>query len=388
MQICHLTSVHPLDDVRIFQKQCRTLAAAGHDVSLVGPGPDSHRDSGVSVVGVENRLHGRLARMLLYVWRVFTAARRTGAQVFHFHDPELIPAGVVLRALGHTVVYDAHEDLPKVMRARDYLPALLRLPVAAIAAGIERIAAWSCDRIVVATPSIGRHFPPGKTVIVRNYPDLAEFAADPAPDGAYAARPKMVAYVGVIARERGIVEIVRAAGMIAADARIMVAGRFDTDACQAEARALPAWPRIAYLGWRPRDELSALLRQTARAGLIMLHPLPNHLEALPNKLFEYMAAGLPVIACDLPSFREIITAEHCGLLVDPRAPEAIAAAITWVLDHPDEAEQMGARGRAAVLARYNWEAERRVLLAMYDDLAAERAARVARQAGRATGTAR
>lgn len=367
MQICHLTSVHPLGDVRIFHKQCRTLAAAGYRVSLVGPGEGARTEHGVRIVGVENRCRGRLGRMGWYVWRVFAAARRTGAAVFHFHDPELILVGVTLRLLGRRVVYDVHEDLPKVLRARGYLPAALRRPVAAIAAFVERIAAWACDRIVVATPAIGRHFPPAKTVMVRNFPDLAEFAAGAVAD--YAARPRAVAYVGVIARERGILEIVEAAGLLAADAKIIVAGTFDSPAGEAEARALPAWSRIDHFGWQPRDALSALLRQTARAGLINLHPLPNHLEALPNKLFEYMAAGLPVIACDLPSFREIITAERCGLLVDPRSPAAIAEAITWILDHPDEAEAMGARGRAAVLARYNWEAESAALLAMYDRLA-------------------
>lgn len=367
MHVCHFTSVHPLADVRIFLRECRTLAAAGHRVSLVGPGSGVRNESGITVIGVENRFRGRFLRMLLFVWAVFAAVRRTGAQVCHFHDPELIPAGVLLKVLGRRVIYDAHEDLPKVIGGRAYLPPAVRRPLAAVARGIERLAAITCDRIVVATPAIARHFPAAKTVITRNYPDLAEFAQGPA--AGYAQRPKVIAYVGVIARERGIIEIVQAAARIPADARIALAGRFDDAACEAEARALFGWSRIDALGWRPRDELSALLRQTARAGLINLHPLPNHLEALPNKLFEYMAAGLPVIACDLPSFREIITEERCGVLVDPRSPEAIAAAITWILDNPREAQAMGERGRAAVLAKYNWEVERRGLVAMYEGLA-------------------
>ncbi len=103
----------------------------------------------------------------------------------------------------------------------------------------------------------------------------------------------------------------------------------------------------------------------ARAGLVLFHDVPNHTSAYPNKLFEYMSAGLPVIASHFPLWRSIVERDRCGMLVDPRDATAIAKAIDWVLTHPEEAEAMGRRGRDAVAATYNWAAEERKLLAIY-----------------------
>jgi glycosyltransferase involved in cell wall biosynthesis len=117
--------------------------------------------------------------------------------------------------------------------------------------------------------------------------------------------------------------------------------------------------------------MGELLR--ARIGLILFNPLPNHQDPVRSrKLFEYMAAGLPVVASDFPRWRELVCRVGCGLVVDPLDPAAIAAAIEHLLRHPGEAEEMGARGRAAVEARFNWRVEASNLLAFYRVLTGDR----------------
>jgi glycosyltransferase involved in cell wall biosynthesis len=127
---------------------------------------------------------------------------------------------------------------------------------------------------------------------------------------------------------------------------------------------MPGWARVDFHGWADRPAVARILA-SCRGGLVLFHPEPNHVTAQPNKMFEYMAAGLPVIASDFPLWREIVDGAGCGLLVDPMDPAAIARAMQWIIDHPEEAAEMGRRGRAAVEHTYNWEAESTKLIELY-----------------------
>jgi glycosyltransferase involved in cell wall biosynthesis len=305
--------------------------------------------------------------MLVGPWKVFARAIAQHGILYHFHDPELIPVGLVLRALGKRVVYDVHEDLPRQILSKYWIPPILRGVVAKTAALAEWVAGKAMSGIVAATPAIARRFPPHKTVVVQNFPLLFEFAhGEEAP---YSSRPMLIAYVGGITAIRGAVEMVRAMEHLPEDpgARLVLAGTFSPPELEAEVRKLPGWRHVDFLGWQARSGVSHLLA-SSRVGLVLFHPEPNHLEAQPNKLFEYMAAGIPVVASNFPLWREIVEGEKCGLTVDPLDPKAIAEAIRWLLEHPEEAEEMGKRGRRAVVEKYNWEREAEKLLDLYRKL--------------------
>ncbi|MBD3768073.1 MAG: glycosyltransferase, partial [Gammaproteobacteria bacterium] len=103
-------------------------------------------------------------------------------------------------------------------------------------------------------------------------------------------------------------------------------------------------------------------------GLVTFLPAPNHIDAQPNKMFEYMSAGLPIITSIFPLWREIVEGNQCGLCVDPLDPQAIGEAIQYLIDNPVEAEQMGKNGRQAVEQKYNWTIEEQKLLDLYAGL--------------------
>jgi glycosyltransferase involved in cell wall biosynthesis len=124
---------------------------------------------------------------------------------------------------------------------------------------------------------------------------------------------------------------------------------------------------VQYLGMLDRPSVANLLSRV-RLGLMVLQAEPNFVKAMPIKLFEYMAAGIPVIASDFPLWRQIISEAECGLLVDPHDPQAIAHAMEYLLSHDAEAEAMGRRGRKAACELYNWNSEEGVLLKFYSDL--------------------
>ena len=370
MKVAHLSTVHSPFDVRILRKECKSLADAGHQVVLITP-----HDRDASVDGVRIRAvrkpRGRLERRTLTAWRVYRAARSEKPDVCHFHDPELLPVGLLLRLGGYRVIYDAHENVPHDLLAKDYLPRPLRHVVAAGVAGLERLGAALFQGVVAATPTIGERFPARKTVVIRNYPRLDELGGEAAEP--YAERPPVAVYVGGMTAQRGTREMIEAAGRLpdSLGARLVLVGVIHPPELQAEVEQMPGWQRVDFRGWQDRQGVAAALSE-ARVGLVTLHPIPSFLDSYPVKLFEYMAAGIPVIASDFPLWRGIVEGAGCGRLVDPMRPEAIAEGIRWMLEHPDQAQAMGARGREAVRTRYNWDNEGRNLLAFYRDRVAKR----------------
>lgn len=364
-KVAHLTSVHPPFDTRIFLKECYSLARSGRDVSLVACHTHDETVNGVKVAAI-NRASGRLARMVFTSASVLRRAIETGAKIFHFHDPELIPVGIILKVLGKKVIYDAHEDLPKQIEAKEWLPPIARRPTAFAASLLGKLAGMTFDHIVAATPSIAENFPARKTTIVQNFPLIEEFTEDE--PRRFTLRPSHVAYIGGISSARSAQEMVEAIGLVNdRAARLKLAGRLESQQLAGDLKTLPGWERTDYLGVLDRAQVSDLLAQS-RVGLVTLKPTPNHLMSNPVKMFEYMAAGVPVVASDFPHWRSIIAETGAGLLVDPAKPSEIANAINWVLSNEDAAAEMGERGRRAVLDRYNWKVEEKKLVGVYDGL--------------------
>jgi glycosyltransferase involved in cell wall biosynthesis len=366
VRVAHLTSVHQVDDERIFVKECRSLAAAGFEVALVGPSDGDRQRDGVRIIGVPQP-RGRLGRMIGTSWHVLRGSVASRAEICHFHDPELIPVGFLLKLLGRRVIYDVHEDCPRDILGKGWIRPILKQPLAAGVGLIEAIAGRLLDGIVAVTPTIAARFPPSKTITLSNFPMLEEFPA--AVGTPQSQRPRQVCYVGTLSEARGLFDMIDAAGRVGGAApSLLLAGAFDSTDEEARSRAEPGWARVDYLGWLDRAAIARFMA-SSRAGLVVLHPTPCFVDAYPIKMFEYMAASLPVIASDFPVYREILGDGACGLLVPPADPPALARAIEWIFDHPDEAQAMGERGRRRVERLYTWQVEREKLFSFYRRLA-------------------
>ncbi len=370
-KILHLTTAHPRFDTRIFIKEVKTLASSlPHKVILMvadGKGSEDDEQSKVSVNDLGTLAWGRLGRLFIGSWRSFCEIRKQKPDIVHFHDPELMPLAMILKIIGYKVIYDVHEDLPNQILSKDWLPETFRKPISRFMSGMEWLAAKSFDAIVPATLKIAARFPVNKTVMIQNFPIIKEMSySTPIP---YIQRPKAFAYPGYIAKIRGIFEVVQALNMLhdVEGIRLELAGEFIPPDLEDEMRALPGWALVKYHGWVSREQL-VLLLGNVRAGLVLHHPVPNEIDAQPIKLYEYMSAGLPVIASNFPLLKQIIEDAECGLLVNPMDPKAIAEAMWWILEHPAEAEAMGQGGRQAVLREYNWDVEAVKLIDLYNKL--------------------
>jgi glycosyltransferase involved in cell wall biosynthesis len=367
-RVVHLTSVHAADDTRILHKECRSLADAGYDVTLIAQAPlVSAEGAGVRVV-VLRRPASRWRRVTETTWAVLRAAWREDAALYHLHDPELLPVGLILKLRGARVVYDVHEDWPAAVDARDWIPVPARAVARRGVAAVELCAARLLDAVVAVTPEIAARFPPDKVALVQNFPLGDERTIERAP----ADHQPIVAYIGDLTEIRGARTMVEAMGRlpIGVAARLVIAGTFSPPELEEELHRLPGGERLETRAWLSREGVAELLAD-ASIGLVLFHPSPNHLASQPNKLFEYMAAGLPVIASDFPRWREIVGRNGAGLLVDPRDPTAISEAIAALLADPDGAAEMGRHGQAAVGDRFRWASQAEVLLGVYRRLGVE-----------------
>jgi glycosyltransferase involved in cell wall biosynthesis len=364
MKIAHLTSAHPRHDIRIFVKECSSLAAAGHEVTLiVADGLGEEICNGVRIHDVGPKTGGRFARMTGTVKRVYQAALKLRPDVVHFHDPELIPAGVRLKQAGIKVVYDVHEDVPRQILAKHWIPGAVR-PL--VSGGFETLEDWAArrfDAIVTSTPHIRKRFERlgAKAFDVCNFPILEELVRDTP----WESRRNEVCYIGGISRIRGIEPIV--AALPDTSTRLNLAGPWSESDLKAMLTAQPGWARVNDLGILDRQGVAEVLARS-KIGLVTLFPTPNYVDALPIKLFEYMAAGMPVIASDFPVWREIVADAGCGVLVDPQDAAAIATAINELLGDEDRMRQLGESGKRAVLSKYSWAAEADKLVALYASL--------------------
>lgn len=360
MKICHVSTVHPAMDIRIFHKECRALVRAGYEVALVARHDKSETVGGVHIIPIP-QAKNKISRMIMMAFSAFQIALRQHAVIYHLHDPELVPYALIMKWLGKKVIYDSHEDWPRNIMNKDTIPRALRRAVSWLFGNLEDFAARRFDAVIAATHVITDRFLKlgCSTVEIRNYPMLNELQNA---EVHWSDRDRAICYIGRIDRIRGALTMMEAIERV--DVKLILAGEFTPPGLRDTMLAAPGGSKINYLGIINRDEVARALSRS-RAGLVILHPVSNYLESLPIKLFEYMSAGIPAIASDFPLWRGIVEGNQCGICVDPMNPDDIANAIQWIIEHPVEAEKMGNCGRKAVETKYNWEQEKQKLIKLY-----------------------
>lgn len=363
--VCHLTSVHKRDDTRIFVKQCSSLAEHGYSVSLVvadGKGNDCL--NGVHIVDVGKPL-SRFERFWRKGSAIYRTAKSIEADLYHFHDPELYFVGLLLRMKGKAVVFDAHEDVPLQILSKPYLNRFSAFFLSKLVSIIEAFVCARLNGVVAATPFIREKFKKinALSVDINNFPKLEDIGE---PTN-WSEKKKEFCYVGGISLVRGVKEAVRACEFLEKDIVFNLAGNFVESDLEAEVTAYKSWERVRPWGFVNRTGVRDVL-QRSKVGLVTLHPIPNYLDSLPVKMFEYMAAGIPVVASNFPYFKSIVEKIGCGVCVNPLDPKAIADAVTNILLDDAAARKMGERGRKAVLEQYNWDVEFPKLDVLYKNI--------------------
>lgn len=361
----HITSVHTRRDTRIFLKQCRSLLNAGYGISLVvADGKGDEIKDGVKIFDVGSS-KGRVDRMVKTTRRVFSKARELDADVYHLHDPELIPWGLALRFMGKSVIYDMHENLPKQVINKSWIPERVRSMLSASIKLLEKVV-LNRFYVIMAESSYCKDYSwiNNKQVIL-NYPLIDELIDLKT---GYRDKPT-IGYIGGVSKERGVLNTVSALK------RIRQQGREVDFLCIGNVSKLvqndPFFKEGINEGWihstgRLSPHIGWPMIAECHIGMALLLPIKNYFESYPTKMFEYMAMGIPVLVSDFPLYRDIVENNVCGICVDPLDPDAIAQAINFLMDHPEKAKEMGQNGQKAVQKTYNWHKEAEKLLSFYD----------------------
>ena len=362
VKVCHMTSAHKSDDIRIFQKECVSLAAAGYEVSLVARG-DSREERGVHVIGVGMPKPGRLNRVFSFTKMIYEKAVSLDADLYHFHDPELIPQGIRLAKQGKKVIFDSHEDYVALAYDRYYIPRILKPIFSFLMDRYLRYAVRFFSSVISVTPRLTRYYSKyNKNVVeVSNYPIYVPVQ--------HGERERAVVFAGGITDLWNHQRIISAIGNIS-DCRYLLCGPCKNDYMK-ELEKNPAWDRVDYLGKVPYNTVREVLSR-ASIGVALLLPSKNtggDEGTMGNtKIFEEMMAGIPVVCTRFTLWEEFIQRYQCGISVNPTSVEEIQNAIQWLLDHPNKAKEMGLNGIKAVREEYNWEKEALKLIAMYRTL--------------------
>ena len=363
IKVCHITTGHPSKDIRIFYKECRSLQRAGYDTCLLAANADTEDIDGVSVIGMKIPFNNRTQKFLKTSRIIFKKALEVNADIYHFHDPDFLPYAVKLKKRGKKVIYDVHEDVPRQILSKTWINRLLRFPASVLFEMYENFVVRRFDYVIAVTKHIKTRLQKNNSNIVevRNYPIVLEYVQNED----FADRHNEICYVGSIDKLRGVGEMVDAVEHL--DVKLKLIGKSTSEEFMLHLKSKKGWVKVIEFGPLEPGKASQALAHS-KAGLVTIHPVENNINALPTKMFEYMAAGIPVIASNFPLWKEIVEGNNCGVCVDPLNVAEISDAIAFIIDNPSKAAEMGSNGRKAVEEKYNWDLEEKKLLDVYHEL--------------------
>lgn len=365
LKVCHITTVHQAGDDRIFIRECCSLHKAGYDTNIIAPGDDRYLE-GIRVIGI-GKSKNRLDRFLSLSKKAYQKAKDINAEIYHIHDIELLYIGAALKKKGVKVIYDAHEDTPMQILDKGWIPPILRKFISKIIHIYELHYSKKMDLVITVTPLIEQKFKRHeiKTGLISNFPVLNNKKVTP-----YEERKHNICFTGGISPQWMHENILAALENID-NVEYVLAGSASPDYIN-KLKSKTAWEKVNYLGFVSHQRVWEIM-QASGVGMALNDYVANvgyHEGSLGNtKLFEYMYAGLPVIATDFRIWKEIVEKNNCGFCVSPQNINQISNAISALLLNPTLAKTMGENGRKVIEKYYNWTIEEKKLLKFYDDLA-------------------
>lgn len=369
MKICHITSAHATNDVRIFEKECVSLAKEkNNNVYLVGPGKSQDLKN-VKIIGIGDKPANRIGRFTSYTRKAIDCAMKINADIYHLHDPELIRFAKKLKKTGASIIFDSHENYVKQIACKEYLRPHVRKIASSIYKLFEDCACKYFDCVIFPCPINGKHPFEGRvenTVFINNVPLLTENCTE---KDIVQNRSKetVVCCVGSLTRNRGIEQLVDAC--FNSNVKLILAGNFQPENFYDDLTQKEAFQCVEYRGFCSRTEVMKIYSESD-FGASNLLDVGQYREAenLPTKVYEYMMNGLPVIVSNFLYSVKMIEGYECGICVNPNDSEEIARAIRYLSENNEKAKKMGFNGRKLIEEKFNWKIEEKKLFEIYSKI--------------------
>lgn len=373
MKICHVTSAHDSNDVRILNKECVSLAKKeNNDVYLIARG-GSYEYKGVQVIGVGEIPAGRIKRILKGTKIVFEKAMSLDADIYHLHDPELLLYAKKFAQNGKKVIFDSHELYYMQILEKNYLPKFVRKFIANLYNFIECRACHYLSGAVFPCEIKGKHPFADRVkncVYLDNVPLIDEIMSNENFEMNSSIEPA-VCCIGSLTRERGIQQLIQAC--YKANVKLILGGDFSSTEFEEEMKNSKEFEIVDYKGYCSRKQVMEIYRQSTIGASTILpigqYPIAGN---LPTKVYEFMMHGLPFIISDFPYNRRIIEKYKCGMVVDSRNVDYIVKSLQYLIDNPKEAYEMGQNGMKAIKEKFNWTIEENNLYKLYTNLENEK----------------
>jgi glycosyltransferase involved in cell wall biosynthesis len=376
--VLHITTGHQPYDIRIFHKEVIPLSKQGYAVELAVPIAELTHSEEIKLIpiGTPGGSRGRrIGRNIRAAWIML----RGGYDIIHVHDPELFITAALPRLFGKRIIYDIHEFYYERIKESDWIWSPLRSAMAATYTLLERMLLPHFAGLVVVTEEMreqyARYESRTPVVLVRNYAYISEEARHQAlHSGPPIAQPYIV-HTGGASRLHAFDVLVAVAEQLrerGIQARIVNIGPIDLSAFSRGERGSllkrAEEAGIILTGTLPYPELLQWIAH-ARIGYLLRMEKENAARALPVKLFEYFAFGLPVVAYRLRQTAQLMRDSEAGLLVDPADVKEHVEAIRRILSDDDLASRMSAASQARAQS-YRFEPELQHLLNLYATITA------------------
>ncbi len=365
MKVCHVTSAHQRYDGRIFRKECTSLAAAGYDCYLiVNDDKLDELKNGVNIISTGLSIKSRKERFLKSHKNLLEKMKSVSADVYHFHDPDLLSLAYKMKKGGKKVIFDFHENVSEQIKDKKWLPKILRKCISLFYKKYEYHYAAYFDALITVSPNLGKYYEKlnDNTVIITNYPIVEEEYVEPSFNN------KNICFCGGITEQWCHDIIVDMIGKID-KCNYILAGKGKEEYLN-RLKQKSGWGKVKYLGVIPFEKVAEVYQNSMVGIALNVSTQIGKEGSLGNtKLFEYMLAGIPVICSDNRLWKEIITKYKCGIVVDPLNKKEIVTAIQSIFLEPEKAREMGKSGRRAVLKYFNWSVEEKKLCNLYQKLA-------------------